>query len=630
LTNFFSLPLMNAVGMFLEEAEEKDYLGILSFITLSYILVPFQAYASVKGFLEKEEGPWFRTPKTGKITDILVRGRFYRWIAGILPGRRPALGGVASSRLAPAPSYALWATEGKPAFPSPYLALATANNRFNQFRVKPRRIRGLANLVIVSLLLVSLVLSYVAIPLSPVSAFEGQFLFRDTAADLLSDETASPRKKMSRGDAGGTAYSVTLGDATTDANTYYFHDDLASSVSLPSSENATSSAALADTTMYGSQRHLHRDKYGNLIFVHINTNSDIVATFKNFDASSWSSAVVLDAGTVHNVSSGLDNSGNIQMAWEELNAGDDESIYFKRVPVTRNASDQITGFTTSGTVVTIFDATGGKDLQDRPSLAIDASGRPVIAWQRDNAEKTAGVMFSRSCSAGVMFSRSCSADASDTADNWETATGDCGSVNPGVDWEQIEDTTENSDGHVAMGVMPNTGDLYVFGAFQVDVDGHADSMTIFRASVNGSNFNAWTEPVHEEDVGTNTTDDFDLTVAKDDQNDALVYVYADGSNYTEIKSLDDDGSTVSDLSSPASSWGSQFSVYITRINTTNRTVYVFYKDASNNIHYTSRTGSGSWSTEADFDTGTSNSYPSAREEDEGSSNDLGGRVDVAY
>lgn len=85
LTNMLSLPLMNSVGLFLEESEGKDYSGIMSFVALSYILVPFQAYASLKGFIEKEEGPWFRTPKTGKITDVLRRGSFYRWVSGILP-----------------------------------------------------------------------------------------------------------------------------------------------------------------------------------------------------------------------------------------------------------------------------------------------------------------------------------------------------------------------------------------------------------------------------------------------------------------------------------------------------------------------------------------------------------------
>src|SRR3990167_2453280 len=91
LTNMISLPLMNAVGMFLEESEHKDYQGILSFVILSYLVVPFQAYAAVKGFLEQSEGPWFRTPKTGRITDIFRRASFFRWIGGILPGKVSAV-----------------------------------------------------------------------------------------------------------------------------------------------------------------------------------------------------------------------------------------------------------------------------------------------------------------------------------------------------------------------------------------------------------------------------------------------------------------------------------------------------------------------------------------------------------
>jgi hypothetical protein len=89
-TNFLSLPLMNTVGLFLEESEEKDYLGIFSFILLSYITVPFQGYAAVKGLLERQEGPWFRTPKTGVITDIIQKARFYRWFGKFFPWGRPA------------------------------------------------------------------------------------------------------------------------------------------------------------------------------------------------------------------------------------------------------------------------------------------------------------------------------------------------------------------------------------------------------------------------------------------------------------------------------------------------------------------------------------------------------------
>ena len=143
LTNFLSLPLMNAVGLFLEESEEKDYIGLASFIALSYLLVPFLAYASLKGFLEREEGPWFRTPKTGKITDIFTRGKFYRFISGVIPGFRPAS----------------IIREAAPAHLNQYLALATANNQFNSFNIRPRRKRWLGK-AILSLLLALTVTVY--------------------------------------------------------------------------------------------------------------------------------------------------------------------------------------------------------------------------------------------------------------------------------------------------------------------------------------------------------------------------------------------------------------------------------------------------------------------------------------
>jgi hypothetical protein len=131
LTNTLSLPLVNAVGLFMEEAEEKDYLGLLSFVLLSYLLVPFQAYASLKGFLEKDEGTWFRTPKTGRVTDVLTRGRFYRWVSGLIPVKRK-LSLAVSMRALPV----LPAAYPKPVYVSvstnPYLLLRSANNRFDQ------------------------------------------------------------------------------------------------------------------------------------------------------------------------------------------------------------------------------------------------------------------------------------------------------------------------------------------------------------------------------------------------------------------------------------------------------------------------------------------------------------------
>jgi len=141
LTNMVSLPLMNSVGMFLEESGAKDYTGIGSFVFLSYIIVPFQAYAAVKGFLEKEEGPWFRTPKTGRVTDTFKRSGIYRFISGILPGK------TAGSNV----NYAV----------SPYLAMASANSRFDSFDVRSAKgRRWVGKLMIVTLLIFSNTLLY--------------------------------------------------------------------------------------------------------------------------------------------------------------------------------------------------------------------------------------------------------------------------------------------------------------------------------------------------------------------------------------------------------------------------------------------------------------------------------------
>src|SRR5438270_4417353 len=68
-SNLFALPLMNLGGLLLEGSPRRDYQGVLGAVALSFLLVPFQAWASVKGLFERREGGWFRTPKTGRITN---------------------------------------------------------------------------------------------------------------------------------------------------------------------------------------------------------------------------------------------------------------------------------------------------------------------------------------------------------------------------------------------------------------------------------------------------------------------------------------------------------------------------------------------------------------------------------
>jgi 1,2-diacylglycerol 3-beta-glucosyltransferase len=85
-SNIFALPLMNVGGLILEEAPRRDLRGVLGALALSFALVPFQAWAALKGLVSKNEGPWFRTPKTGRVTDQVHHLRrlhlLRRWLLG--------------------------------------------------------------------------------------------------------------------------------------------------------------------------------------------------------------------------------------------------------------------------------------------------------------------------------------------------------------------------------------------------------------------------------------------------------------------------------------------------------------------------------------------------------------------
>jgi cellulose synthase/poly-beta-1,6-N-acetylglucosamine synthase-like glycosyltransferase len=101
-SNIFALPLMNLGGLILEEAPARDLQGVLGALVLSFALVPFQGWAALKGLLSKEEGPWFRTPKTGRITDEVHHLRRLQLLRRWLLGHRARVGEGQRSPVRPA------------------------------------------------------------------------------------------------------------------------------------------------------------------------------------------------------------------------------------------------------------------------------------------------------------------------------------------------------------------------------------------------------------------------------------------------------------------------------------------------------------------------------------------------
>jgi hypothetical protein len=91
-SNILALPLMNLGGLLLEEAPPRDLQGVLGAVVLSFALVPFQGWAAFKGLISKEEGPWFRTPKTGRITDEVHHLRRLNLLRRWLLGHRATVG----------------------------------------------------------------------------------------------------------------------------------------------------------------------------------------------------------------------------------------------------------------------------------------------------------------------------------------------------------------------------------------------------------------------------------------------------------------------------------------------------------------------------------------------------------
>jgi len=87
-TNAFALILMNLAGLFQERGVRRSWVGLFSFALLTFLLVPYQAYAALKGLLEFREGGWHRTRKSGVVTDVVKRLGLGRRMPKLMPKKK--------------------------------------------------------------------------------------------------------------------------------------------------------------------------------------------------------------------------------------------------------------------------------------------------------------------------------------------------------------------------------------------------------------------------------------------------------------------------------------------------------------------------------------------------------------
>ena len=114
-TNSMSLVLMNLVGLFQERSVRRNWQGLLSFVLLTFLLVPYQAYAAIKGLLQPREGGWHRTRKSGVITETVDRMQLKKRMKVLLPKKKkvPKKRGVAHAFISRLPEPIRRASNGR-------------------------------------------------------------------------------------------------------------------------------------------------------------------------------------------------------------------------------------------------------------------------------------------------------------------------------------------------------------------------------------------------------------------------------------------------------------------------------------------------------------------------------------
>jgi len=314
------------------------------------------------------------------------------------------------------------------------------------------------------------------------------------------------------------------------ATSYYFKDSAASpALSSPTAINLATSSAIASTTMYGSQRHLFRDKFGNLIAIYIDsTNTEVLGMFKNYDDPNWTryNTDLTSSSTVVDVSGGLDSSGNLHIAYEETATTSYAGIYYKKITITRDASNHIKNDATwTIPAATALDAGASKDLKYRPALVIDSYDYPAIVWAR---KKTGA-----GAAGALRFTRW-------NGSAWTCAAGSsCGLALTTGEGDAIQTSGSGSDFHGVLGVMPGTAGVGNGSAlYAFIIDSSAADLDIWKATYSSPNYVTWSSTnLADKDTSVgaeSSATPWELSVTADHIGQSLIYTWHSTTNYTKV------------------------------------------------------------------------------------------------
>ncbi|MDQ3098811.1 MAG: hypothetical protein M3Q44_03625 [bacterium] len=197
--------------------------------------------------MEKEEGPWFRTPKSGHITDNVKRvtQRKRDTLSKYIPWIKPAVEIIGNI------------TRRNSSEVSPYLAYATAGNDFNNFRIQSGRSplrKRLIHVSIVVLMCITVAANIVQTSVPQVFANPDTYYMKTTTADNLTDAATDKRLQGST-TIGASTTTQTI--STTNQTLYMITDNL--------NKRWTNDTEINDTNTTGERRNVSiaTDSTGN-------------------------------------------------------------------------------------------------------------------------------------------------------------------------------------------------------------------------------------------------------------------------------------------------------------------------------------------------------------------------------